>query len=457
MDFEKRISDYGMTSEQYEASFAEITAKVQGNSDKDWTEIIDQYSIPLSRNTLRNACSNVYGSVFVKEYFDEKRRKEMEVNGEPPTDEPAPLSLPRYKEQTDVNKDGSFTSDRLIEINEENLKNPEFLLNAHGYDPLEWELVSARNSIWNQGGKSGVKNLYASKINVKPRTEISQIEIEEFYEDLVRNYKPTNRDYFTKPKVDDGVLYEIPIMDLHYGKFASGNITNGSYDYIIAEKCFNTIITEAIEDIKSRKVAKILMPIGNDLLHFDNVQGTTTRGTAQDTNMRHQEMFKGCVEMLIDGITALSKFAPVELMYVPGNHDFSSSWHVVMTLWAYFHEDTNVLVDVDMHPRKYCEWGNSLIMYAHGDKEGKRADKVMQVEAREAWGRTKYHEAHLAHLHSEQAIKELGGLIIRNLPSVTGEDNWSHESGFVGAVRKCICFIWDKEKGLKGTNNIVID
>lgn len=79
MDFEKRISDYGMTPEQYEASFAEITAKVQGNSDKDWTEIIDQYSIPLSRNTLRNACSNVYGSVFVKEYFDEKRRKEMEV------------------------------------------------------------------------------------------------------------------------------------------------------------------------------------------------------------------------------------------------------------------------------------------------------------------------------------------------------------------------------------------
>lgn len=336
MDFEKRISDYGMTPEQYEASFAEITAKVQGNSDKDWTEIIDQYSIPLSRNTLRNACSNVYGSVFVKEYFDEKRRKEMEVNSEPTTDEPAPLSLPRYKEQTDVNKDGSFTSDRLIEINEENLKNPEFLLNAHGYDPLEWELVSARNSIWNQGGKSGVKNLYASKINVKHRTEISQIEIEEFYEDLVRNYNPKNRDYFTKPKVDDGVLYEIPIMDLHYGKFASGSLTNGAYDYIIAEKCFNTIITEAIEDIKSRKVAKILMPIGNDLLHFDNVQGTTTRGTAQDTNMRHQEMFKGCVEMLIDGITALSKFAPVELMYVPGNHDFLSSWHVSYDIMGLF-------------------------------------------------------------------------------------------------------------------------
>lgn len=452
MDFEKRISDYGMTLEQYEASFAEITAKVQGNSDKDWTEIIDEYSIPLSRNTLRNACSNVYGSVFVKEYFEKKRKREMEDLSE----EIAPLSFPRYKEQTDVNKDGSFTSDRLIEINEENLKNPEFLLNAHGYDPLEWELVSARNSIWNQGGKSGVKNLYASKINVKPRTEISQIEIEEFYEDLVRNYNP-NRDFGLNQKLDSGILYEIPIMDLHYGKYASGNVTNSAYDYIEAERCFNVIISEAITDIKSRNIEKILMPIGNDLLHFDNVQSTTTRGTAQDTNMRHQEMFKGCVEMLIDGITKLNKYAPVDLMYVPGNHDFSSSWHMVMTLWAYFHEDPNVLVDVDMHPRKYYEWGNCLIGFTHGDKEGKRLDKIMQVEAKEAWGRTKYAEWHNAHLHSDQAIKELGGLIIRNLPSVTGEDNWTHESGYVGAVRKCICFIWDKEKGLKGTNNIVID
>ena len=225
MDFEKRISDYGMTPEQYEASFAEITAKVQGNSDKDWTEIIDEYSIPLSRNTLRNACSNVYGSVFVKEYFEKKRKEEMEGLSE----EIAPLSLPKYKEQTDVNKDGSYTSDKLIEINEEDLKDPEFLLNAHGFDSMKWELVSARNSIWNQGSKSGVKNLYSSKINVKPRTDISQIEIEKFYEDLVRNYNP-NREFWLKSKTDSGILYEIPIMDLHYGKYASGNVTNGAYD-----------------------------------------------------------------------------------------------------------------------------------------------------------------------------------------------------------------------------------
>lgn len=454
MDFEKRINDYGMTPKQYEDSFEEITKKVLGKSDKDWTEIIDEYNIPLSRNTLRNACSNVYGSVFVKKYFDKKSENES-VKDKEDINEDITLLLHKYKEQTDVNKDGSYTSDKLIKINDEDLKDPEFLLKAHGFDPNEWELISAKNSIWNQGGKSGIKNLYSSKVNVKPRIGVTEDEIKTFYEDLVRKYNP-NTDFWLNIKPDGGILYEIPVMDLHYGKFASGNLTNGAYDYNEAERCFNTIVSEAIEDIKSRNVAKILMPIGNDLLHFDNVQGTTTRGTAQDTNMRHQEMFKGCVEMLIDGITALSEYAPVDIIYVPGNHDFSSSWHVVMTLWAYFHNNPNVLVDVDMHPRKYYEWGNCLIGFTHGDKEGKRLDKIMQVEAKEAWGRSKYCEWHNAHLHSEQAIRELGGIIIRNLPSVTGEDNWSHESGYVGAVRKCICFIWDKEKGLKGTTNIVI-
>lgn len=309
MDFEKRISDYGMTPEQYEASFAEITAKVQGNSDKDWTEIIDQYSIPLSRNTLRNACSNVYGSVFVKEYFDEKRRKEMEVNSEPTTDEPAPLSLPRYKEQTDVNKDGSFTSDRLIEINEENLKNPEFLLNAHGYDPLEWELVSARNSIWNQGGKSGVKNLYASKINVKPRTEISITlnKIEEFFNRLDRNY--------SKPKIlknnfylDGDKLLLIDIADLHMNLQATLFSTNNEYNCEIAEKLFFYVIEDILSRTEKYNFKEIIFCIGGDMLNGDNLSGTTTKGTPQNSDIHYYDAYEKLCSMVIKAIDILKVF-----------------------------------------------------------------------------------------------------------------------------------------------------
>lgn len=32
-----------------------------------------------------------------------------------------------------------------------------------------------------------------------------------------------------------------------------------------------------------------------------------------------------------------------------------------------------------------------------------------------------------------------------------------HNSGYVGAIRKCTCFLWDKENGLDCTFNVVIN
>ena len=49
--------------------------------------------------------------------------------------------------------------------------------------------------------------------------------------------------------------------------------------------------------------------------------------------------------------------------------------------------------------------------------------------------------------------REVNGVIIRNLSSFTGTDMWHRNSGYVGAIKKCQSFLWDKEKGLK---NIII-
>lgn len=447
MDFEKRISDYGMTPEQYEASFAEITAKVQGNSDKDWTEIIDQYSIPLSRNTLRNACSNVYGSVFVKEYFDEKRRKEMEVNSEPITDEPAPLSLPRYKEQTDVNKDGSFTSDRLIEINEENLKNPEFLLNAHGYDPLEWELVSARNSIWNQCGKSGVKNLYASKINVKPRTEISITlnKIEEFFNRLDR--------YYSKPKIlknnfylDGDKLLLVDIADLHMNLQATLFSTNNEYNCEIAEKLFFYVIEDILSRTEKYNFKEIIFCIGGDMLNGDNLSGTTTKGTPQNSDIHYYDAYEKLCSMVIKAIDILKERCKVSVIYVMGNHDELTGFKLAKYVDAWFRDDNNVEVDYQPLPRKYKVFGKTLFCFAH-DGDIKKLPMLIADEAREFWSKVDTTEVFLQHLHTEQILLEDNNIRIQRLPTISAKSKWSNDKGY-SSKRQCKSFIFDFNDGL---------
>lgn len=448
LNFKKELEKYGLTTEEYELCLQDIADKVLGKVDMDWADIIDKYHLPMAKDTLRKASSqSIFGNVFVSEYFKGKTMSEKMSDIE--------KAQINYKSETSINKDGSLVSDKLISITEDDLKNPNSLLKAHGFDIKEWELVSARNNVWNVYSKhDGIQELYSSKIVVKPRTEISLEEISDFYKELVDNYSPP---VVQKYEQKDGMIFELPIVDLHLGKFSTSDVVKDAYNTEIARECFNKVIDTCISRLQNVNIEKIIFPVGNDFFHYDTVGATTTGGTAQDTDMKHQTLFKTGVLLLIDGITKLSRElkAPIEVFCVQGNHDFMSSYHAVMSLWCYFHDNDNVTIDVSTSPRKYIHFGNCLIGFTHGDKEKKRIEKIMQVEAAEAWGKCRYREIHQGHLHSEQ-VKEDGGVIIRNLSSVTGTDSWHHNSGYVGSVRKCTCFLWDKDSGLDSTFNVVI-
>lgn len=447
-NFVEELAKYGLTPETYEAACREIDMKQDGSIDVDWSEIKDKYGIKLNSDTIRKANGSVFGGSFRSAYFKNKSLSSSISDVE--------RAKSAYKSEQSINKDGTFTSNKLISITENELKNPASLLQAHGFDIKEWELVSARNNIWNVYSKQdGIQELYSSKIVVKPRTDISLEEIRDFYEELVNTYSsPIVKKYENK----SGLMFELPIVDLHLGKLSTPDIVKDEYNTQIARNCFNKVIDTCISRLKGTNIEKIIFPIGNDFFHYDVAASTTTSGTPQDTDVKHQTLFKNGVLLLIDGINKLSKElkAPIEVFCVQGNHDFLSSYHALMSLWCYFHNNENVIIDLGTSPRKYIQFGKCLVGFAHGDKEKKRIEKIMQVEAAKMWGDSVYRELHLGHLHSEQ-VTEDGGIIIRNLSSVTGTDAWHHNSGYVGAIRKCTCFLWDKENGLDSTFNVVIN
>lgn len=447
-NFTEELNKYGLTTETYEAACKDIDMKQEGHIDIDWSEIKEKYNINLASDSIRKANGTIFGGSFRTAYF-----KNKSLSSSMTDIEKAKFS---YKSESSINKDGTFTSDKLIVIKEDDLKSSTSLLKAHGFDVKDWELVSARNNIWNVYSKQdGVQELYSSKIVVKPRTDISLEEIREFYEDLINTYSsPAIQKYENK----NGLMFELPIVDLHLGKFSTSDIVKDEYNTQIARDCFNKVIDTCISRLQGMNIEKIIFPIGNDFFHIDTVSSTTTGGTSQDTDVKYQTLFKTGVLLLIDGIAKLSNElkAPVEVFCIQGNHDFLSSYHALMSLWCYFHNNENILVDLGTSPRKYIQFGKCLVGFAHGDKEKKRIEKIMQVEAAKMWGDSVYREIHLGHLHSEHVIED-GGVIIRNLSSVTGTDAWHHNSGFVGAIRKCTCFLWDKENGLDSTFNITIN
>jgi len=400
---------------------------------------IDTYTIA----TLLNKESD-------KEYSESKWRKDYSQfkywekyfkskKGEVSTDDV------NYKETVEILGDGSHKSDKLLKMSSEDTNDPESLLKSHGYDPNEWELTNAKNNIWNSYSKQdGIMTLYSSKITAKPKKyELTLEEVKADLEEFMENYqapkiKPIRYD-------SEGKLLEVNISDLHLDKIG---FVRGVYNPDIAEEVFFHILNDVITRTKNIKFEKILFIWSHDFFNVDNLNKTTTAGTPQDATMRYSEMYKKGMKMLIKGIDLLKQIAPIETVQVGANHDKLTSYTMSEVLNAWFRNDKNVQIDNDPLSRKYRKFGKNLIGFSHGNKEKKRLGKIMPAEARKEWGETYYSEIHAGHLHSEQAVKEENGTIVRHLSSPSGTDNWHFESGYVGAVPKAQSFIWDRELGL---------
>ncbi len=355
-----------------------------------------------------------------------------------------------YKEVTEILPNGNFRSDKLLLMSIVQQKDPDYLLKAHGFDISEFELVSARNNIWNVYSKQdGIQQLYSSKITVKPRTEISFQEIKQWYESLAKNNKRPQVKPFKKN--GSNKLLVIHIDDLHVGKLGWIGDSGENYDHKIASKRFYSVIDGCLEQVKGYEFELVYFVWSHDFFHIDNVQKSTSAMTPQDTDIRPKKIFKFGAELLIEGLQRISDTlkCPVETFYVEDNHGLLTSYHALFSLWCYFNGNKNIKVDLDPLGRKWKKYGATGLGFLHGNDIPKtELHSLMSMEAPKIWGATKYHEIHKAHDHRE-LTEEKRGVIVRSVSSVSGTDGWHYKKAYIGTVKKSQHFIYDKKMGLE--------
>lgn len=361
---------------------------------------------------------------------------------------------------------GQITTKRMMLLSESDSNDSARIMQLNGFDPLKWELVSCkvRRNDWDVTMKlkdedgeyysrRKTNHQYRIELTVKPIQSILSTEyIQKVFEEL----EPPE---ITKVRHKGGsMLLELPIMDLHLGKLAWGKETGQDYDLKIAERLYKETILDILGKVDSCNfdIEKIVFPVGQDFFHVDSSDNKTTAGTQVDVDSRWEKMYAVGINLLVWAIEQFRQIAPVDVMYVPGNHDTVLSYCAVYTLHARYQNCDSVTVDISPTTRKYIHYGVNLIGYSHG-KEGKRIEHLMQQERPKEWGNSVYREWHLGDLHHETA-REIGGVKIRRISSITATDAWHAEKGY-RAVRMAQAFIWDKEKGRQFVidSNIDID
>jgi hypothetical protein len=271
------------------------------------------------------------------------------------------------------------------------------------------------------------------------KNEDGLITYDEMRDELVADMKKHAPKYPTlkRKKITDGHLFVVDPADVHIGKLALLAETNENYNIEIAKKRCLDGVQGLIEKASGFPIEKVLLVIGNDIIHIDNPHRTTTSGTGQDTDGQWWTMFREAKDLYVRLIEMLLPIADVEVVCCPSNHDFSTGFMLADTLSSWFNKTKNVTFNTDIVHRKYIEYGLNMLAFDHGDGSKVQDTKdLMADEQPEMWGRTKFRYAYKHHIHHKNKInwmsaKDYIGITVEYLRSPSGADAWHHRNGYI--------------------------
>lgn len=299
----------------------------------------------------------------------------------------------------------------------------------------------------------------------KPKEEATQ-QLEQLLDDIVeatKEHAPVYRDALpaAEPEIAtlDQHLMVLDPADVHIGKLAVKSETGYTYNSAIACERMERGAEQLLLKAEAHGVARILVVLGNDILHADRWVGQTTSGTPQDTDGLWHEWFLTALHAYVRMIEKLASGYPVDLIFAPSNHDWQSGFYLAQTVKAWFRNHPNVrFSDYYASPihRKYYVYSGALIGVTHGDgaKESELPN-LMQHEARAHWSATTYaywythHEHHKRRtrhgLQPARVEKDLTGMTVISprraeegdnveievVRSPSAPDGWHHRKGYV--------------------------
>ena len=418
----------------------------RNENGESWTSIATSYVQTFGEYITRSAMRHR-----AQDYSRSKTKKQNSLSKTTITSTLGASTYIQY------NNDGTVEESRLITCEDDVTRDPYKLLEALGYDPTKWELVTYRVSKWNSGTEG--KELKAVQYKVRPRTDISLTDMvkaarEAFKEELTPFLFTQERNV---DSLNDDRLMEIAPIELHIGKMANKIETGENYDLKIAKKRFFDIFEEIYHKQEIEKCGRCVVIIGSDFFNSESDNCTSKDKIPQQNDTRYIKLFHEGIKMYVQALLTLrGLFNKVDVMLCAGNHARAMETFLYMALEQRFVNDEVVHFIENYRLTQVYQFGKCAIFYNHGDANLKQTIASIPAEFDEVWGTHPYRELHLGHLHKEVTVDENGGMITRRIGSPCGTDAWHYSNRFVGAIKKHQIFIWDKNSGLRDLHYITV-
>ena len=273
----------------------------------------------------------------------------------------------------------------------------------------------------------------------------------EDFSKFLQNYTPKHT---PKPIADlnsskETIDIEISLSDYHLAK----KVVSGGNNINLRKETYMMVLEDLlIKVLNNYNIGTIVFPISNDFFHTDNYQNQTTNGTPQDTIVDYASEYEAGFDLLVDAIETLSSVcSEVEVILVQGNHDKTKSFYVAHALDVHFKSNDRVFFDREDSTLKGTTLGNTFIGYHHGNCKIEDLPLLFathQIHSSE-FGNSVYREVHTGDKHHYMA-KEVKGVRIQQMPSLSGIDRWHRDNNYVHSIRAGLVLLYDPLRGKIG-------
>lgn len=341
----------------------------------------------------------------------------------------------------EIHEDLESGTSKIVGLSATEPRSAEEIIALLKIDTKKWKL----SQYWNK--EKGTKWLVSALVSRVPQEEKIQntfLELLETYQ--VPQITPLDpAAFWQNTSSQEKVCGVLSLQDLHFGKVGNedmAEILNASVSYLI-DKAHRNYVLE-----------KIVFVIGPDTLNMDTFGGTTTKGTPVENSEMATEAYIKAFDGICQAIGTAKQFCEkLEVLFIPGNHDRLSSFHLLHAVSQAFKGWEDVEFNVTYAERKVVTYGSNMLCFEHGDVTAKNNPLVYAVEFPTEWGASSYRMLYTGHYHGRKTTQfvtenEQNGFVTRIIPALTSSDYYHYHNKYVGNSRSALIHIHDSKKGL---------
>lgn len=324
----------------------------------------------------------------------------------------------------------------------EEVKSLDELIEKCHIDTEKWEITKYVQNFWGNGNNPHWQ--VKAWLGKKSTEQVFQ----DAFVDFLASYEPVSQDIMSPSYVEgkaDAMLV-INKQDSHLNKFdIDGNNDIANRLASIMYKV-ETIINQAR---LSNNLENITYIIGSDEFNSE-YSGATTKGTPQTNTHTYHDSFRFICDHEVLMITLLLQYTEsVDVIYVAGNHDEYVGWHMITWLEAYFKNINRVSFDCSPKYRKYLSYGESALMFNHGDaiKPAKLA-ALFPIEFKDGWSFHNNFYIFTGDKHHELS-QDFNGIKFYQIPAFSNAKSlWDDKMGHTMSKAEVTGFLIEQGSGM---------